>query len=76
MILEDLDEENYQAVDQYLFVAGNSCGDYFGYEITEGKIKGESIYMWNHEEYDAQFNFNKVANSLRELIELYYTNKI
>lgn len=68
--------EEFENIDHYLLVASNGCGDYYGYEITEYGIKDESMYMWNHEETDINFNFIKVANNLKELIELYYTAKL
>lgn len=76
MMMYDIDEDDYQPVDHYLFVAGDGCGDYYGYEITDDGIKDDNIYMWNHEGTDVNCNFIKVANNLKELIELRYTNRI
>ncbi|KJS20911.1 MAG: hypothetical protein VR72_12775 [Clostridiaceae bacterium BRH_c20a] len=55
-----------------LFVAGNGCGDYYGYAITGDGIKDWEIYMWEHE-YD-----NRIykANGLKDVIEKYYTEHI
>jgi len=68
--------EEFENIDHYLLVASNGCGDYYGYEITEDGIKDESIYRWDHEESDVNCNFIKVANNLKELIELYYIGKL
>ncbi|KAF0193537.1 MAG: Cell wall assembly/cell proliferation coordinating protein KNR4 [Bacillota bacterium] len=55
-----------------LFVAGNGCGDYYGYAITGDGLKDWEIYMWEHE-YD-----NRIfkANGLRDAIEKYYTDRL
>ncbi len=75
-IMKDIYEEDYQPVEYYLFIAGSGCGDYYGYGITSFGIKDSDIYMWNHEEADVKCNFIKVASNLKELIELYYTDKL
>ncbi|OPZ87755.1 MAG: SMI1 / KNR4 family protein [Firmicutes bacterium ADurb.Bin419] len=69
-------KEDLVNIENYLLIASNGCGDYYGYEITKDGIKDESIYMWNHEEYDEDFNFIKVASNLKELIELKYNGII
>ena len=62
----------YMPLDCILFVAGNGCGDYFGYAITGEGIKDWEIYMWDHESDERIFK----ANGLKDAIEKYYTDKI
>ena len=59
-------------LDCLLFVAGNGCGDCYGYPITRDGIKDWEIFMWEHE-YD-----NRVykSNGLREAIQQYYNDEI
>ncbi|MBS3872168.1 MAG: SMI1/KNR4 family protein [Firmicutes bacterium] len=62
----------WMPLDCLLFVAGNGCGDYFGYPITGDGVKETEIFMWEHE-YD-----NRIfkANGLREAVENYYKDTI
>ena len=62
----------WMPLDCLLFVAGNGCGDYFGYPITGDGVKDAEIFMWEHE-YD-----NRVykANGLRDVIEKYYSDAL
>lgn len=62
----------YMPLDCFLFVAGNGCGDYFGYAITGEGIKDWEIYMWDHESDNRVF----IANGLKDVIEKYYTDQI
>ena len=56
----------------FLFIATNGCGDYYGYQIENGTIQSTSIYIWDHEEFEAKL----VASSISELIIGYYQNQI
>jgi len=58
----------WMPLDCLLFVAGNGCGDYFGYPITGDGMKETEIFMWEHE-YD---NRTYWAQGLSEAIEKYY----
>lgn len=57
---------------EFLFIAGNGVGDYYGYRIDNGTIQSTSIYIFEHEEYTAKI----VARDVAELIELYYQDQI
>lgn len=57
---------------EFLFIAENGCGDYYGYKIDNGSIQSTSIYVFEHEEYTAKI----VASSIAELIMLYYQDRI
>ena len=56
----------------FLFIAGNGCGDYYGYRIEDRTVLPSPIYIWEHETFKAKV----VANNLIEMIELYYRDKI
>lgn len=57
---------------EFLFIAENGCGDYYGYRIDNGSIQSTSIYVFEHEEYTAKI----VARDVAELIKLYYQDQI
>jgi len=51
----------------FLFLdAGN--GDLFGYLFENGKVQGEDIYVWNHEDGSQRV----IASSLEEFIQGWY----
>jgi SMI1 / KNR4 family. len=62
----------FMPLDCLLFIAGNGCGDYYGYPITGDGIKDGDLFMWDHE------NDNRlwVANDLEELINRYFKDEI
>ena len=64
--------EYYEGLCDLLFIAGNGCGDYYGYRITNKACISGSIIIWEHETNET----HEVARSLAEMIELYYTDKI
>lgn len=57
---------------EFLFIAENGCGGYYGYRIDNGSIQSTSIYIFEHEEYTAKI----VARDAAELIKLYYQDQI
>lgn len=57
---------------QFLFFAGNGCGDLYGYRIENGSISSSAIYLWDHEDGEARV----VARNLAEMIRLYYEDQI
>ena len=63
--------EVYNGLDDLLFVAGNGCGDYFAYQITDGAIISTDIVRWEHEDNSTVL----IAGNLLELIEKYYTDQ-
>ncbi len=65
-------EEDYPGIENHLFFAGNGCGDYYCYEITNGEADITSIYIWEHETNET----HKVASNITELIKLYYNDEI
>ncbi len=66
-------EEVYPTVSRHIFFAGNGCGDYFCYNISENNSVDEaSVFMWDHETDGT----HKVASSITELIERYYRDEI
>ena len=64
--------ECYPDLDQYLFVAGNGCGDYYGYRITGEHVSGRVVLFWDHETNAA----HTVADSLAALIKLMYIDQV
>ena len=64
--------ECFMPLDCLLFIAGNGCGDYFGYPIRGDGIDGCNLFIWEHE------NDNRVwrASGLSDLIEKYYRGEI
>lgn len=63
--------EVYDGIDNLLFIAGNGCGDYFAYKITDGAIISTDIVRWEHEDNSVV----PIAGNLAELIEKYYTDQ-
>lgn len=57
---------------EFLFIAENGCGDYYGYKIDNNTIQSNSIFAFNHEEYSSKI----VAGNIVELIKLYYQDQI
>lgn len=64
--------EYYDGLYDLLFVAGNGCGDYYGYRIANKVCISDSVIIWEHETNET----HEVAKSLAETIELYYTDQI
>lgn len=64
--------DGFMTLDSLLFVAGNGCGDYFGYAITGDGLRDDLIYFWDHELDNRIYK----ACSLEELIKKYYSNEI
>lgn len=65
--------EYYPGIDGYLFFAGNGCGDYYGYSVTEdGSVDASAIYLWLHETNEKM----KVAADIPTLIKRYYSDEI
>ena len=62
----------YDGIEDHLFLAGNGCGDYYCYEISDGRADENALYMWCHEDNETK----KAAGSLAELIEKYYNSEI
>lgn len=55
-----------------LFVAGNGCGDYLGYQPVDGECISTDIYMWDHEVDELTI----VASDLKDAITKYYNDEI
>jgi hypothetical protein len=53
--------ECYPDLDQYLFFAGNGCGDYYGYRLSNGHAPNNEIILWEHEDNSDR----TVASNLR-----------
>lgn len=64
--------EFYEGLYHLLFVAGNGCGDYYGYVIQSGLCIEGQIIMWEHETNETHI----VAASLAEMISRYYSGEI
>ena len=64
--------ECYDGLDQLLFIAGNGCGDYYGYRIADGVVCADAIIFWEHETNESR----AAAGNLVEMMELYYTDRI
>ena len=64
--------ECYPDLDQYLFVAGNGCGDYYGYRLVNGRVPNSEILLWEHEDNSSR----TVANDLASLIRLMYIDQV
>ena len=62
----------YMPLDCLLFIAGNGCGDYYGYPITRDGIDGRKIYMWEHEDDSRIYK----ASGLKDMIEKYFSDQI
>ncbi|MBQ7295571.1 MAG: SMI1/KNR4 family protein [Clostridia bacterium] len=66
-------KECYEDIDCHIFFAGNGCGDYYCYNVTDnGKADTSAIYIWEHETNETHF----VATSIKELIIRYYNSEI
>lgn len=70
--VRDILGECYEDLDKLLFFACNGCGDYYSYVISDGSIKETEIIRWEHETNERI----PVANSLTEVIEKYFSDKI
>jgi len=64
--------ECYPDLDQYLFVAGNGCGDYYGYRLADGRAPSREILLWEHEDNSSR----TVADQLVSLIKLMYIDQV
>lgn len=64
-------KEEYNNYSNFLFIATNGCGDYYGHFI-ENKNVQKDIFMWDHEVNEYKY----VASNLRELIEKYHMNEL
>ena len=64
--------KDFVDLSNFLFVAENGCGDYYGYHIENGMVLSSPIYIWEHE----SFKNKAVADNLEEMIKLYYQDKI
>ena len=64
--------ECYPDLDQYLFVAGNGCGDYYGYRLVNDRVPSSEILIWEHEDNSSR----TVANNLASLIRLMYIDQV
>ena len=64
--------EVYDGLYDLLFVAGNGCGDYYGYAIRDGACQEGQLLMWEHETNETHI----VAASLAELIRRYFLDEI
>ena len=64
--------EYYEGLSELLFIAGNGCGDYYTYLITNGSIASNQILRWEHEDNSRVF----VADGLADLIDKYYTDQV
>ena len=62
----------YMTLECMLFVAGNGCGDYYGYPITADGIKDWEIFIWEHESDNRIYK----ANGLEDAIIKYYNDEI
>lgn len=68
---KDIDSDLFD-LSKLLFIATNGCGDYYGYQIENGTIQSTSIYIWDHEDFEARM----VASNIADLIKLYYQDQI
>lgn len=64
--------ECYPDLGQYLFIAGNGCGDYYGYRLTDGQVLGGELVLWDHETNTDRV----VAQDLASLITLMYIDGV
>lgn len=70
--VRDILGECYENLDELLFFAGNGCGDYYSYIISNGIADETNIVRWEHETNERI----PVANTLKEVIEKYFSDKI
>ena len=75
---EDFGMEAYKnRIERFIFFAGNGCGDYYCYRVSEDGIADENaIYIWEHENIGEDCCWRKVADSLSECITRYYDSEI
>jgi hypothetical protein len=52
-----------------LFIAPNGNGDYFGYEVVEGRMKSTQIYKWDHEDDSIELYSTSLAMFIQKQIE-------
>jgi len=64
--------EELPGIKELLCFAGNGCGDYYAYQIREGKAVSGLIVRWDHE-LDQQ---TPVAKDIPGLIRRYYSDEI
>jgi hypothetical protein len=62
----------FMPLDCFIFVAGNGCGDYFGYPITVDGVKDGEIFLWDHELDNRVLK----AIGLKDIIEKYYNDSL
>lgn len=63
----------FMPLDCMLFFAGNGCGDYYGYPITnEDGIRDDNVFIWEHESDNRIWK----ANTLEDAIKKYYNDEI
>ncbi|MDP1442159.1 SMI1/KNR4 family protein [Priestia megaterium] len=65
-------EDTYILFNNLLFVADAGNGDMFGYSTSEGFIKQNNIYVWNHKNNRRK----QVATSLKEFVEDWISGKL
>ena len=65
--------ECYEDIERHIFFAGNGCGDYYCYNVSEdGIVDTSAIYIWRHEDNETCM----VAKNIKELIRRYYNSEI
>ncbi|MBD8071591.1 SMI1/KNR4 family protein [Bacillus sp. PS06] len=62
----------FMPFDHLLFFSDNGCGDLYGFNILNGSIQTEDIYVWNHEDDSRTW----VASSLEGFIRGWITGEI
>ncbi|MEH6939726.1 SMI1/KNR4 family protein [Bacillus sp. JJ664] len=56
--------DNMIPLDNFLFFSDAGNGDLFGYQIIDGRIQNDEIYVWNHEDDTCTV----IASSLEDFI--------
>lgn len=65
--------ECYEDIERHIFFAGNGCGDYYCYNVSEdGMVDTSAIHIWLHEDNETRW----VAKDMEELIRRYYNSEI
>lgn len=65
--------ECYEGIHNHIFFAGNGCGDYYCYNVSEdGTVEEDKIYIWEHEEDICKV----VAKNIKEMIHRYMNDEI
>ncbi len=65
--------ECYEDIERHIFFAGNGCGDYYCYNVSEdGIVDTSAIYIWRLEDNETCM----VAKNIKELIRRYYNSEI